>query len=107
MLLDPFGASWNPLQSSRRCTSRNRRKHLSDFELKAIVQLWAYYGNNLEMMSVDRRRNPLQWSIPQLKRVMAIYEREAVLLATIRDERERTMTMRLRCKQIYIDRDFG
>jgi hypothetical protein len=64
-------------------------KHLGDFELKAIVQLRAFYGTDLEMMSVDHRRNPLQWTVPQLKRVMAIYEREAALLATKKDEFER------------------
>jgi hypothetical protein len=64
------------------------QKHLTEFQLKCIVQLRAFYGDDLEMMSVDHRRNPLQWSVPQLRRVMAIYEREAALLATKKDELE-------------------
>jgi hypothetical protein len=65
------------------------QKHLTEFELKCIVQLRAFYGDDLEMMSVDHRRNPLQWTIPQLKKVLAIYEREKALLATKAEEFER------------------
>jgi hypothetical protein len=64
------------------------QKHLTDFELKAIVQLRAFYGEDLEMMAVDHRRNPLQWSVPQIKRIIEIYQREAALLATKKEELE-------------------
>ena len=55
-------------------------KHLNDYELKCVVQLRAFYGDDYEMMALDYRRNPLQWSVGQIKRAFAIYEREAELL---------------------------
>lgn len=58
------------------------KKHLTDFEIKCLCQLRAFYGDDLQMMVYDYRRNPMQWSLGQLRDKMATYERTAQLLST-------------------------
>lgn len=57
------------------------KKKLNDYEIKCIAQLRAYYGDDLEMMMIDHKRNPMQWTLAQLKRYMNLYEEEAKELA--------------------------
>lgn len=64
------------------------QKHLTDYELRCAMQLRAYYGDDYEMMSYDFRRNPMQWSVGEIRKIMTIYEREASLLASKKDELE-------------------
>lgn len=61
--------------------SEGYKRKLTDYEIKCIAQLRAYYGNDLEMMSYDHKRNPMQWTIGQLKKYMELYENEAKELA--------------------------
>ena len=61
--------------------SEGYKKKLNDYEIKCIAQLRAYYGDDLEMMMIDHKRNPMQWTLAQLKRYMALYEQEAKELA--------------------------
>jgi hypothetical protein len=64
------------------------QKHLTEYEMKCVMQLRAFYGDDLEMMAVDHRRNPMQWTVAQLKKKIAVYDAEAALLATIAHEFE-------------------
>ena len=57
------------------------KKHLTDFEIKCICQLRAFYGDDIQMMAYDYRRNPMQWSPGQLRDKIATYERTAQLLS--------------------------
>ena len=66
-------------------------KHLNDFELRCVMQLRAFYGDDYEMMALDFRRNPMQWSVGQIKRAFAIYEREAELLKNHRENDEQNV----------------
>ena len=61
--------------------SEGYKRKLNDYEIKCISQLRAYYGDDLEMMMIDHKRNPMQWTLGQLKRYMAMYEEEAKELA--------------------------
>ncbi|KAH0794194.1 hypothetical protein GPJ56_001797 [Histomonas meleagridis] len=62
------------------------QKHLNDYEIKCISQLRAFYGDDLQMMAYDYRRNPMQWSVGQLREKIAIYENTAALLESKADE---------------------
>ena len=57
------------------------QKKLNDYEMKCIAQLRAFYGDDLDMMAMDHKRNPMQWTIAQLKKYMELYEKEANELA--------------------------
>jgi hypothetical protein len=64
------------------------QKHLTEYEMKCVMQLRAFYRDDLEMMAVDHRRNPMQWTVAQLKKKIAVYDAEAALLATMAHEFE-------------------
>lgn len=51
------------------------QKHLTDNEIKIISNMRAFYGDDYESMLVDHRRNPMQWSISQIKEKFSIYEK--------------------------------
>lgn len=57
------------------------KRKLTDYEIKCIGQLRAFYGDDLEMMRVDHKRNPMQWTIAELKKNIELYEKEAAELA--------------------------
>lgn len=61
--------------------SEGYKRKLNDYEIKCIAQLRAYYGDDLEMMTYDHKRNPMQWTLGQLKKYMELYEQEAKELA--------------------------
>ena len=65
------------------------QKHLNEFEFKCVAQLRAHYGDDYEMMAIDHRRNPMQWSIGELTKLMEVYEYEANLLREDRQNKER------------------
>lgn len=51
-------------------------RHLGENDFKIMAQLKTRYGNDFEMMAMDRRRNPWQLNVNQLKKKMAMYDRE-------------------------------
>ncbi|OHT12165.1 hypothetical protein TRFO_18160 [Tritrichomonas foetus] len=61
--------------------SSGYEKKLNDYETKCIAQLRAFYGDDLDMMVTDHKRNPMQWTLAQLKRYMQLYEKESQELA--------------------------
>ena len=60
---------------------KNYQAKLSENEFKILAHLETRYGDDYELMSFDRRHNPMQWTIAQLEKKMAIYHRELQELA--------------------------
>ena len=72
-----------------------KHKHTEN-DFKILTKLEARYGDDYEMMSYDRRRNPKQWTVAQLKREFDIYHRE---VKEIEEEQKQIEEARLKAEQ--------
>ena len=64
------------------------KKHLTEYEFKVVSDLRARYGDDYDMMAIDHKHNPMQWTAKQVQSKMKVYEYEMGLLEKMESKQE-------------------